>query len=256
MTTVDLSWRDSIAVLRLNRPDALNALNAQLIRDISDELDRIDASNARVLLITGAGSRAFCAGADIKELSALPLLDRKRTLEYGQKVFAKLDALRIPSIALINGYALGGGLELALACTFRLASRQAKLSFPEIKLGLIPGYGGTQRLPRLIGTRRALDMVMTGRTIDCDEALSFGLVDHVIEGDLLSAAIDYASKFCCYGLPALQLARETILRSQDVSLHEGMKIEADLASLAMATEDAAEGMRAFIEKRTPVFQDR
>jgi len=253
--TVDLTRQDEFAVLTLNRPDALNALNAALIRDFRQALEQVASSDTRALLITGAGGRAFCAGADVKELAAQPLLEQKRTLREGQAAFAQLDTLPMPSIALVGGHALGGGLELALACTFRLAGPRARLGFPEIRLGLVPGYGGTQRLPRLIGPSRALDMILTARTLDADQALAAGLVDRRVEGDLVEAGIEYAREFSGFGLPALNLAREAVLRSLDTPLDEGLRIESDLAGLAMATEDAREGMLAFAGKRPPVFRD-
>jgi enoyl-CoA hydratase len=173
----------------------------------------------------------------------------------GQRVFAKLDALPMPSVAVINGFAFGGGLELALGCTFRLALPTAKMGLPEIKLGLIPGYGGTQRLPRLIGEGRALELIMTGRTVDADEALRIGLVNRLVEGDPIQAGIAFAREFTRYGLPALRLAREAVQRAHDLPLHDGLKVEADLSTLAYATDDAKEGMEAFMAKRKPVFKD-
>ncbi|HWZ66625.1 MAG TPA: enoyl-CoA hydratase/isomerase family protein [Stellaceae bacterium] len=165
---------DELALVRLDRPEVLNALNFDLLRDLGAALDQVAGSDARALLITGTGERAFCAGADVKELIGRSLEAARRGAAFGQAIFAKLDTLPIPSIALINGYAFGGGLELALACTFRLAARTARLGLPEIKLGLIPGYGGTQRLPRLIGEARALEMILTGRAVTAEEALQIG----------------------------------------------------------------------------------
>jgi len=158
---VELTRVEEFALITLNRPDALNALSFELIADLSRAFDEVAKSDARALLITGAGTKAFCAGADIKELTGRSLVAQKEGAEMGQAVFAKLDKLPIPSVAIINGYAFGGGLELALACTFRIATKNAKMGLPEIKLGLIPGYGGTQRLPRAIGEPRALEMIMT-----------------------------------------------------------------------------------------------
>ena len=181
--SVELSTRDDCAILVLNRPEALNALSFDIIRRIGAAFDEVAASKARALIVTGAGPKAFCAGADIKELRNRDLMAQKRGAELGQAVFAKLDTLPMPSIAVINGFAFGGGLELALACTFRLATRNAKMGLPEIKLGLIPGYGGTQRLPRVIGEARALEMIMTGRTVPAEEAERIGLVNRLVDGD-------------------------------------------------------------------------
>lgn len=174
---------------------------------------------------------------------------------FGQAIFTKLDTLPIPSIALINGYAFGGGLELALACTFRLTVRNARLGLPEIKLGLIPGYGGTQRLPRLIGEARALEMILTGRAVDAEEAERIGLVNRIIGGDLLEAGASFAREMTGYSLPALRLARDAIHRGLAFPLKDGLEIEADLNTLAFQTADAVEGMLAFLEKRKPVFRD-
>jgi enoyl-CoA hydratase len=257
--TVELFLHDDIAVLRLNRPEALNALSFQIIREISSALDQVagwgDARAARALIITGAGEKAFCAGADIKEFQGRALVERKRGAELGQLAFAKLDRLPIASIAAINGYAFGGGLELALACTFRLAVRSAKMGLPEIKLGVIPGYGGTQRLPRLIGEGRALEMIMTGRTVAADEAERMGLVNRLYDGDAVAAGIAFAREFTVYSLPVLGFAREAVMRAGDAPINEGLKIEADLNTLAFSTEDASEGAAAFIAKRKPGFKD-
>lgn len=253
---VDLTRDGTLAVLTLNRPEALNALSFDVIRDIGAAIDEAARWNVRALVVTGAGEKAFCAGADIKELMGRSLTAERAGAELGQAVFAKLDRLGVPSIAAVNGYAFGGGLELALACTFRVASAGAKMGLPEIKLGLIPGYGGTQRLPRLVGEARALEMVLTGRTVSADEALAMGLVNRVADGDVLAAAKALAAEFAGFGLPALALARDAVKRALDTPLHEGLRIEADLSTLAYRTEDAVEGLTAFVEKRRPRFQDR
>src|SRR5205823_10568197 len=180
------------------------------MRDLIRILDSIADSPARALLVTGAGDRAFSAGADIKELMDRSLVEQRAGALLGQSVLAKLDQLPMPSIALINGYAFGGGLELALACTFRLAAPSAKLGFPEIKLGLIPGYGGTQRLPRLVGEARATELILTGRTVDADEAERLGLVNKVVDDDLLEAGQAFAREMTGFSLPVLGLARDAI----------------------------------------------
>ncbi|MGQ3489491.1 enoyl-CoA hydratase-related protein [uncultured Roseovarius sp.] len=254
--TVELERTGDCAVLRLNRPEALNALSFDIIRDIGAAFDEVAAmQGVRALLITGAGEKSFCAGADIKELRNRPLMDQLRGAELGQSVFAKLDTLPVPSVALVNGYAFGGGAELAMACTFRLASANAIFGLPEIKLGLIPGYGGTQRLPRLVGEGRALEIIMTGRNIKADEAERIGLVNAVVEGDLMEAGLDFAGRFTRYSLPALCFARSAVQRATDLPLAEGLRVEADLSTLAYRTEDAEEGMAAFEEKRKPEFKD-
>jgi enoyl-CoA hydratase len=252
---IKLSRVDEFAVVTIDRQDALNALSFALLDDLGAAFDAVAAGGARALIITGAGPKAFCAGADIKELTGRGVMANRAGAALGQRMFAKLDALPMPSVAVINGFAFGGGLELALACTFRLAMPNAKMGLPEIKLGLIPGYGGTQRLPRLIGEGRALELIMTGRTVDADEAVRIGLVNRLIEGDPLQAGIGFAREFTRHGLPALRFARDAVSRALDLPLHEGLKVEADLSTLAYATGDAKEGMEAFMEKRKPVFKD-
>jgi enoyl-CoA hydratase len=254
--SVDLTSRGHCAILTLNRPEALNALSFEILRDIGSAFDEVAAmKDVRALLIMGAGDKSFCAGADIKELRNRRLIDQKRGAELGQAVFAKLDALPVASIGLVRGYAFGGGAELALACTFRLASPNAVFGLPEIKLGLIPGYGGTQRLPRLIGQGRALEIIMTGRNVKADEAERIGLVNAVVEDDLLQAGLEYAGRFTRYSLPVLEFARRAVQRACDVPLTEGLRVEADLSTLAYRTQDAEEGMAAFEEKRKPEFKD-
>ncbi len=253
---IELTRVDEFALITLNRPDALNALSIGLIHDLGARIDEVANSDARALIITGAGAKAFCAGADIKELMGRGLMAQKQGGEFGQATFAKLDTLPIPSVAVINGYAFGGGMELALACTFRLATRNAKMGTPEVKLGLIPGYGGTQRLPRVVGEARALEMVMTGRTVDAEEALRIGLVSRLVEGDAVAAGIAFAREFSGYSLPVLNFARDAVKRASETPLHEGLKIEADLATLAFQTQDAVEGMSAFAEKRKAQFKDK
>jgi len=252
---IDLIRQGEAAILTLNRPEALNALSFAILGELSETLDKVAKSDARVLIVTGAGGKAFCAGADIKELRNRDLMRQKRGAELGQAVMSKIAALPMPSVAVINGYAFGGGLEIACACTFRLATPNAKMGLPEIKLGLIPGYGGTQRLPRIIGEARALEIIMTGRTVDADEALAIGLVSKLVEGDAVAAGLDFAKGFTRYSLPVLHFAREAVMRAGDTPISEGLKIEADLSTLAFRTGDAEEGMAAFEEKRKPEFKD-
>lgn len=253
--TVHLARREAVAILTLDRQAVLNALSFAMLREIGEAIDQVAQSDARALIVTGAGTKAFCAGADIKELRGRSLLEQKRGAELGQSVFAKLDALPLPSIAVINGHAFGGGLELAMACTFRLAARQAKMGLPEIKLGLIPGYGGTQRLPRLVGEARALEIIMTGRSVDADEAFRIGLVHRLIDGEPLEAGMAFARELTGFSLRTLEFARAAVRRAADLPLSEGLKAEAELSTLAYRTADAEEGMAAFVEKRKPDFRD-
>lgn len=252
---VQLSRRDEAALITLNRPKALNALSFAILEELGAAFDEAARSDARVLLITGAGEKAFCAGADIKELRNRDALSQKRGAERGQAVFAKLANLPMPSIAVINGYAFGGGLELAMACTFRVATQNARMGLPEIKLGLIPGYGGTQRLPKLIGEARALELIMTGRAVKPEEAAHIGLINRIVEGDPIEQALAFSREFTCYSLPALGFARSAVTRALDLPVSEGVKIEADLSTLAFGMKDAEEGMAAFEEKRKPEFRD-
>jgi enoyl-CoA hydratase len=254
--SVELSRHDELALITLNRPEALNALSFQIVRDIGNAIDEVSASDARALLITGAGDKAFCAGADIKEFMGRNIVEEFNGTHAAQHTIGKLDHLRIPSIAIINGYALGGGLELAMACTLRCAVETAKMGLPEIKLGLIPGYGGTQRLPRLIGQGRALEMVMTGRNMGAQEALACGLINRILDGDPLAGGMAFAREISGYSLPVLRYARDAVMRADQTSLSDGLAIERDLNTLAFEGEDATEGATAFIEKRKPQFKDR
>jgi enoyl-CoA hydratase len=254
--TVELSSLEEFALIRLNRAEALNALSFSIIRELEVAIEKVAASNARAVLIIGEGEKSFCAGADIKELMGRSISDQKRGAELGQRVFHKLSLLPMPTVAIINGFAFGGGLELALACTFRLATENARMAFPEIKLGLIPGYGGTQRLPRVVGESKALELIMTGRVVKPEEGERIGLVNRLIKTPPLDAGVSFAREFSGFGMLALGYAREAVQRALDLPVSEGLKVEADLSTLAYQTEDADEGMKAFIEKRNPEFKDR
>lgn len=249
---------DGLATITLNRPESLNALSFEVLQALSGLIDQVEQSDARAVVFTGSGDKAFCAGADIKELRNRSLKQQRHDATTGQLIFERIARLRIPSIALINGYAFGGGLELALACTFRLATANAKFGLPEIKLGLIPGYGGTQRLPRLIGEGRAMEMILTGRTVDAPEALSTGLVHEIVATDVNAndAVARFAAKFTCYSRPVVALARDAVACALDLSVDDGLRREADLVTLAFQTDDADEGMAAFEQKRKPSFKDR
>ncbi len=252
---ITLTRHDELALITIDRPESLNALSFALIDELEIRIDEVEKSDARALLFTGAGTRAFCAGADIPELMNRSLAAQQAGAELGQRVFARLDRLPVPSVALVNGFAFGGGMELALACTFRLVTREARMGLPEIKLGLIPGYGGTQRLPRVVGEARAMELILTGRTVRADEAVQMGLANRLVEGDTLQAAFAFAREFAGHGRLALQFARRAIQRALDTPLAEGLRIEADLSTLAYQTADAREGMQAFLDKRPAVFKD-
>jgi len=257
--SIVLTRHEEFAVITIERPEALNALSMSLIRELEQRIDEAAACGARALLFRGAGERAFCAGADIPELMNRTLREQQAGLELGQRVFAKLDTLAVPSVALVHGFAFGGGLELALACTFRLVTDRARMGLPEIKLGLMPGYGGTQRLPRAIGEARAMEMILTGRTVKGDEAVAMGLANRMVGqdgGDAFAAMVAFAREFSGYGLLAQQFARRAVQRALDTPLSEGLRIESDLSTLAFRTSDAEEGMRAFSEKRPAKFTDQ
>jgi len=253
---IEVTRVEEFAVVTLNRPEALNALSFSLISELGRVLDELAVGDARALLVTGAGPKAFCAGADVSELIGRTLAEQKRGVEVGQATFARIERLPMPSVAIINGFAFGGGLELALACTFRIATPNAKLGLPEIKLGLIPGYGGTQRLPRVVGEARALEMILTGKAIDAQTALAWGLVSRIVEAEPLAQGMAFAREFTGFSLPVVGFAREAVSRALDVSLHDGLKIEADLSTLAFRTRDSEEGIAAFLDKRKPKFEDR
>jgi enoyl-CoA hydratase len=255
--SVELSFDDGLAFVTLNRPEALNALSFSVLGEIAEALDEVKASDARALVISGRGEKALCAGADIKELTGRGLVAQRQGAQLGQAVFQKIDGLSIPSVAVIKGYAFGGGLEMALACTFRVATSSAKMGLPEIRLGLIPGYGGTQRLPRIVGQSRALELIMSGKTIGATDAERIGLVNAVVDdGEAHELGAQFVRQFTGHGKIALMLAKQAVERAFDSPLEKGLLVEADLSTLAFQTEDAEEGMRAFIEKRKPAFKDR
>ena len=252
-----LQFHDDLAVITLNRPDALNALSFSILEELQTLIKNVKKSAARALIITGSGDKAFCAGADIKELMGRSRQEQQAGSEFGQDVFHQIESLPIPSLALMNGYAFGGGLELALACTFRLATPNAKMGLPEIKLGLIPGYGGTQRVARPSGITRANELILTGKTIDAEQALQYGILNGLVDKNTsLNDAMSFCQQFKDFSLPVLQFAKSAILRSFDVSLQDGLKIESNLSTLAYSLNDANEGMQAFIEKRPPSFKDQ
>ena len=250
--------KNSIAQITINRPDKLNALNDATI----EELDRVftaiaNDDSVNVVIITGAGQKAFVAGADISELNKLSLLKGKQFAEKGQKVFSKIENLGKPVIAAVNGFALGGGCELALACHIRLASENAKFGQPEVNLGIIPGYGGTQRLAKLVNTGRALEYILTGDMIDAQEAYRVGLVNHVYEPEeLLQKAWEMAEKIASKGQIAVRMATKAVVSSGELNKTEGMNLEASLFAICCGSEDFKEGTTAFLEKRKPVFKNK
>lgn len=247
--------KDGIAVVTFNRPKVLNALNRQTIEELRDAL--LDAKNddtVRVLILTGAGEKAFVAGADISELAQQTPVRGKEFSLFGQSVFHLLETMGKPSVCAINGFALGGGCEMALCCTMRIASKTAKLGQPEVKLGIMPGYGGSQRLARLCGKGVAHELCLTGEMIPAEEALRIGLVNHVYEpAELLPAAEAIAKKIIANAPIAVKYTMEAIERGVEMPLEEGLFLEATLFGLSCATEDMKEGTKAFLEKRKANF---
>lgn len=240
-----------VCLLTVNRPEKMNALNNQVFEELDAALDHIKAnSDIKGLIVTGAGEKAFVAGADIKELNTLGDSEAKKKSLRGQRVFQKLEDLTIPVIAAVNGYALGGGCEFAMACHIRIASENALMGLPEVSLGLIPGYGGTQRLPKLVGEAKALELTLTGRFAKADEAKAIGLVNDVAEGSVLNAAKEMMKSMMKQGPLALKNA---ILAIRESGKETGYKSEADLFGELYNTDDFKEGTSAFLEKRKPTF---
>lgn len=253
-----LDINEHIAVLTLNRPEKLNALNHETLSELQQALELVqNDENIFVVIITGSGEKAFVAGADITEINKLNMLDGKKFAEFGQSVFSMIEKFDKPVIAAVNGFALGGGCELALSCHIRIASENAKFGQPEVNLGIIPGYGGTQRLTRLINSGRAAEMILTADMIDSSEALRIGLVSKVYpQSELQSKAFEIASKIASKGQQAIGLALKAIKVVDEVSSREGQNIEATLFALCCGTEDFKEGTQAFLEKRKPTFTNK
>ncbi|HEX8764878.1 MAG TPA: enoyl-CoA hydratase-related protein [Candidatus Acidoferrum sp.] len=250
--------KGGIAYITVNRPKVLNALNRKTVEELHHALlDARDDASIRVLILTGAGEKSFVAGADISELAAETPVQGTEFSLYGQSVFHLLETMGKPSICAINGFALGGGCELALACTVRIASKTAKLGQPEVKLGILPGYGGTQRLPRLCGKGVAQELCLTGEMITAEEALRIGLVNHIHEpAELLTAAEAMARKIIANAPLAVQYAMEAIERGMETPQEEGLFLEATLFGLSCSTEDMREGTKAFLEKRPAQFKGK
>ena len=244
-----------IFLLTINRPKVFNALNQATVAEIKKARDLLEQNTeARVLLLTGAGSKAFVAGADIKEMHNMSGIQGRDFSQEGLRVFRSLETLPIPVIAVVNGYCLGGGCELAMSCDWIIASDNAFFGQPEVNLGITPGFGGTQRLPRLVGRGRTMEMTMTGRQIPAEEARDWGLVNHVYSsGELMEKALETARDIIKKGPVALELTKDTILRGQDMDLDNACSLESKAFGLSFSTEDQKEGMTAFMEKRSPKF---
>ena len=256
--TLRVEVADRIAIVTVNRPDQLNALNSETERELQDVfLNLRDDDSVGGVIVTGAGTKAFVAGADIGELSGLGATEGKEFAFQGQTTFTRIAQCPKPVVAAVNGYALGGGCELAIACHLRVASEGARFGLPEVQLGLIPGHGGTQRLARIIGLGRALEMALTGRMVSADEALRWGLVNAVAPAQsLLDTAREVLGQILSKGPLAVQYALEATHRGSDMALDDGLYMEATLFGMACGTEDMKEGTKAFLEKRKPEFRGR
>jgi len=249
---------DHVALITINRPKELNALSHQTVDELEETIGMAARdTDVRVVIVTGAGEKAFVSGADIAELAEKTPTTGAEMAGRGQRVLRRLEKMGKPSIAAIGGYALGGGLELAMACTIRIASENAKLGLPEVGLGVIPGYAGTQRLPRIVGRGVAMDMIITGRPLSAEEALRVGLVSEVVARDeLLNAARKKASRILRNSPAAIRAAMQSVDYGLDNGFEAGCKLESSLFGLLYATEDMREGVGAFLEKRRPEFKGK
>jgi len=254
--TVDV--RDQVAILTLNRPDAMNAINFDMLNAMKAEVESIRFNaGIRVVIITGAGEKAFCAGADLKERADMPE-DRVRMFIYTiRRLFSDIESLSKPVIAAVNGLALGGGTEMTLACDIRIASMNASMGLTETRLAIIPGAGGTQRLPRLVGRGKAKELIFTGRRVDAKEALEIGLVNSVCEPNLLmDEALKMAAMICEAGPVAIEQAKYAIDAGLETDLNTGLAIESNAYWITIPTRDRLEGLAAFREKRKPVYEGK
>ncbi|HEY1916208.1 MAG TPA: enoyl-CoA hydratase-related protein [Streptosporangiaceae bacterium] len=246
---------EGIATITLDRPDVLNAISQQMRGELSAAVRAADADDAvRAIMLRGAGDRAFCTGLDVREFVPPASLVEARQDRAGPIWNDLISAARKPTLAAVHGYCLGGGLEIALACDVRIASADAAFGFPEVRLGIIPGAGGTQRLPRLVGRGQALRLILTGERIDAAEALRIGLVTEVVPGPELAGRASACATQLSRGAPrAIEYAKEAIMRGSELGLADGLRLESDLATLLMSTEDRVEGAAAFADRRAPHF---
>lgn len=252
---LSLSVENGIGTLKIERPKLLNALSTGVLEEIDKAIDEINSrQDIDVLLVTGSGEKAFVAGADISEMKDKNVFEGREFSEIGNNVFLRLSTLKQPTIACVNGFALGGGCELALACDIRIASDNAKFGQPEVGLGIIPGFGGTQRLPRLVGTGVAKELIFTGKVVNAEEAHRIGLVNKVVEFDALhTEAVSMANMIRKNALLAVELSKEVIDRGMEMSLSNGLRLEAEVFGSLFSTEDQTEGMDAFLNKRKANF---
>jgi enoyl-CoA hydratase len=255
---VRVEWDAEVAVVTIDRQEKLNALNSEVIDELGRVFTELEGDEAvRGVILTGAGTKAFVAGADIGELAAMDAMDGVRTSRSGQEVFLRIERCSKPVLAAVGGFALGGGCELALACHLRVASRNARFGLPEVGLGIIPGYGGTVRLARLVGLGRAVEMTLTGEPVTAERALELGLVSRVVPRDeLLETAMALMRTITAKGPVAVRLALESVYRALDVTTSQALAHESSLFGLLASTDDMREGMTAFLEKRAPEFEGR
>lgn len=258
LTYVRVEWDADVAIVTIDREDKLNALNAEVVAEIGDVFSSLrDDDKVRGVILTGAGDKAFVAGADIGELATMDPLSGVRVSRDGQEVFRSIERFPKPVLAAVGGFALGGGCELALACHMRLASENARFGLPEVRLGIIPGYGGTIRLARLVGLGRAIELTLTGDMVDAERAREIGLVSAVVPKDaLLDEAKTLIRKVTKNGPVAVRMALESIYRGLDTATAEALDFESSLFGLLASTDDMREGMEAFLEKRKPDFKGR
>lgn len=256
--TLLIEKENGIGTLTINRPKSLNALNTQVLEDLHEALIEIDQDKEiDVLIITGAGDRAFIAGADITEMKDKDALEGRSFSNFGNKVFSMLDNLSQPTIAAVNGFALGGGAELAMACDIRIGSEYSKFGQPEVGLGIIPGFGGTQRLSRLVGLAKAKELIYTGKTIKADEAKDIGLVNDVVAADeLMDTAIELAQLILKQAPLAVKASKRAINRGYEMDLVHGLEMEAEMFGVQFSTEDQKNGMTAFVNKEKPNFEGK
>jgi enoyl-CoA hydratase len=256
--TILVEKKDGLATVTFNRPKVMNAMNPTVIAELRAAFDDVRRDpGLRGAIVTGAGDKAFAAGADLSSTAEQSTLQAQEFMRAGKSLLDEIEALGKPVIAAVNGYALGGGLEIAMACTLRIAAEEAKLGQPEVKWGIMPGWGGTQRLPRLVGRGRALELILTGEFIDAQEAYRIGLVNHVVpRSELLARTETILARIAANGPLAVQLSIEAVHKGMDSTLAEGLALESALNAVCMASEDRKEGASAFVEKRKPHFQGR
>lgn len=246
---------DGIGILSINRPKVLNALNFDTLKELGNFIEeKLPEEELKALIVTGAGDKAFVAGADIAQMNSMSEKEFQHYVDYAHKVFALLEDDPCPSIAAVNGYALGGGSELALACDIRIASEKAKLGFPEVKLGIFPAWGGTQRITRVLGLGKTKELVFSGEMIGADEALRIGLVEKVVpHEEIMEEALKLAGSIAKRGPLAVRLSKTAINAGSEMDLHKALLLEKTLITLCFDSHDREEGMKAFLEKREPSF---